>query len=60
MRSLLNSMPVMLDEFYYGCLELVSVSALTGAGIDGFLKTVEEYAKEYKAEMGNSRAKGRE
>ncbi|CCX31528.1 hypothetical protein FPQ18DRAFT_277206 [Pyronema domesticum] len=63
MGSLLNSMSLMLDEFY-NHLDLVGVSAMTGAGIDEFLKAVdgkvEEYEKDYKPEMEKARAKREE
>jgi GTPase SAR1 family protein len=60
MGSLLNSMSLMLDEFY-NHLDLVGVSAMTGAGIDDFLKAVdgkvEEYERDYRPEMEKARAK---
>lgn len=60
MASLLNSMSLMLDEFYKH-LDLVAVSAMTGAGIDDFMKAVEgkcaEYERDYKPEMEKARAK---
>jgi GTPase SAR1 family protein len=63
MGSLLNSMSLMLDEFY-NHLDIVGVSAMTGAGIDDFLKAVdgkvEEYEKEYKPEMEKARARREE
>jgi len=63
MGSLLNSMSLMLDEFY-NHLDLVCVSAMTGAGIDDFLKAVdgkvEEYEKEYRPEMEKARARRNE
>src|SRR5690606_30300706 len=40
MGSLLNSMSLMLDEFYKH-LSMVGVSAMTGQGIDEFLEAVE-------------------
>jgi hypothetical protein len=50
----------MLDEFY-NHLDLVGVSAMTGAGIDDFLKAVdgkvEEYERDYRPEMEKARAK---
>jgi GTPase SAR1 family protein len=63
MGSLLNSMSLMLDEFY-NHLDLVPVSAMTGAGIDDFLKAVEgkveEYEREYKPEMEKARKRREE
>jgi GPN-loop GTPase len=53
MGSLMNSLSLMLEEFYRH-LDVVSVSAYTGKGFDEFLdvidKKVEEYNKDYKAE----------
>jgi GTPase SAR1 family protein len=63
MGSLLNSMSLMLDEFY-NHLDLVAVSAMTGAGIDDFLKAVEgkveEFEREYKPEMEKARKRREE
>jgi len=63
MGSLLNSMSLMLDEFY-NHLDLVGVSAMTGAGIDEFLEAVErkvqEYEKEYKPEMEKAKLRREE
>ncbi|KAI5793188.1 hypothetical protein EDC01DRAFT_655527 [Geopyxis carbonaria] len=60
MASLLNSMSLMLDEFY-NHLDVVGVSAMTGAGIDEFLKAVDkkvvEYETEYRPEMIRLREK---
>ncbi|CAO3628750.1 unnamed protein product [Cunninghamella echinulata] len=54
MSSLINSMSLMLDEFYQH-LKVVGVSAVTGQGIDEFFDAVneaaEEYEKEYKPEI---------
>lgn len=47
MGSLLNSMSLMLDEFYKH-LNIVGVSAMTGQGIDEFLEAVEEKCEEYR------------
>jgi hypothetical protein len=47
MSSLLNSMSLMLHEFYHH-LNLVSVSALQGIGIDEFFEAVKEKAEEFK------------
>lgn len=53
MGSLMNSMSLMLEEFY-NHLDVVSVSAYTGKGMDDFLAAVdnkvEEYNRDYKAE----------
>ncbi|KAK9351612.1 hypothetical protein V1505DRAFT_359824 [Lipomyces doorenjongii] len=54
MNSLMNSMSLVLEEFYRH-LDVVSVSAYTGAGIDDFFEAVdrkvEEFNTDYKAEM---------
>lgn len=54
MGNLLNSMSLMLEEFYKH-LSLVGVSAMAGTGIDEFLDAVkgkvDEYEKEYKPEL---------
>ena len=53
MGSLVNSMSLMLEEFY-SQLDMVGVSSFTGEGFDEFLtsvdKKVEEYESYYKAE----------
>jgi GTPase SAR1 family protein len=53
MGSLMNSLSLMLEEFYRH-LDVVGVSAYTGEGFDEFLKAVEnkvdEYNRDYKAE----------
>lgn len=53
MMSLINSMSLMLEEFYCQ-LDVVGVSSYTGAGFDDFLKAVDnkvdEYNTYYKAE----------
>ncbi|KAF8936418.1 hypothetical protein EDD21DRAFT_334456 [Dissophora ornata] len=49
MSSLMNSMSLVLDEFY-AHLKVVGVSAVTGAGMDDFLKAVDEAVVEYDAE----------
>ncbi|KAK6544337.1 hypothetical protein TWF694_001037 [Orbilia ellipsospora] len=58
MGSLMNSMSLMLDEFY-NHLDVVSVSSMTGAGIDDFFKAVdskvEEYKKDYLPELEKAR-----
>jgi GTPase SAR1 family protein len=54
MGSLLNSMSLVLEEFY-SHLSVVSVSSMTGQGIDEFFTAVEEKAeefnKDYKPEL---------
>jgi GTPase SAR1 family protein len=47
MGSLLNSMSLMLEEFY-SHLSVVGVSAMTGAGISEFFEAVDEKAKEFE------------
>jgi GTPase SAR1 family protein len=47
MGSLLNSMSLMLEEFY-NHLSVVGVSALHGTGIDDFFEAVKEKAEEFK------------
>ncbi|EDO19642.1 hypothetical protein Kpol_1018p182 [Vanderwaltozyma polyspora DSM 70294] len=53
MGSLVNSMSLMLEEFY-SQLDMVGVSSFTGEGFDDFLdavdKKVDEYDQYYKAE----------
>lgn len=53
MSSLINSMSLMLEEFY-SQLDMVGVSSFTGDGFDNFLdavdRKVEEYDEFYKAE----------
>lgn len=53
MNSLINSMSLMLEEFY-SQLDMVGVSSHTGEGFDDFLKAVDdkvgEYEEYYKAE----------
>jgi predicted GTPase len=46
MNSLMNSMCLVLDEFYEG-LRTVGVSAMTGQGIKEFFEKVEEARDEY-------------
>lgn len=46
MGSLLNSMSLMLEEFY-AHLSVVGVSSMTGAGIDEFFEAVAEKADEF-------------
>ncbi|KAH0551370.1 hypothetical protein GP486_007416 [Trichoglossum hirsutum] len=47
MGSLLNSMSLMLEEFYRH-LSIVGVSSMTGAGVDEFFQAVAEKAEEFK------------
>lgn len=47
MGSLLNSMSLMLEEFYRH-LSVVGVSSMTGQGVDEFFGAVAEKAKEYE------------
>lgn len=58
MGSLLNSMSLVLEEFY-SHLSVVGVSSMTGAGIDEFFGAVEEKAQEfdrdYKPELERRR-----
>lgn len=47
MGSLLNSMSLMLEEFYRH-LSVVGVSSMTGKGVDEFFEAVAEKAKEFE------------
>ncbi|KAI1504494.1 hypothetical protein F5X99DRAFT_16374 [Biscogniauxia marginata] len=47
MSSLLNSMSLMLEEFY-AHLSVVGVSSMTGQGVDDFFAAVQEKAEEFK------------
>lgn len=47
MSSLLNSMSMVLEEFYKH-LSVVAVSSLTGGGIDEFFEAVQEKAQEFE------------
>lgn len=47
MGSLVNSMSLMLEEFY-SHLNMVAVSSMTGDGIDEFFEAVEEKRKEFE------------
>ncbi|KAG9775017.1 hypothetical protein KCU88_g5224, partial [Aureobasidium melanogenum] len=47
MSSLLNSMSLVLEEFY-SHLNMVGVSSMTGEGIDDFFDAVEEKRKEFE------------
>ncbi|KAH9979515.1 XPA-binding protein 1 [Lactifluus volemus] len=59
MNSLMNSMSLVLDEFYKH-LNSVGVSSMTGEGVAEFFKAVEasreEYEKEYLPELARVRA----
>lgn len=59
MGSLLNSMSLMLEEFYKQ-MTIVGVSAMTGKGIDEFLEAVEEKVDEYKKDYLPELQKARE
>lgn len=58
MGSLLNSMSLMLEEFYKH-LNVVGVSSMTGQGVDEFFKAidekVEEFEREYRPELEKRR-----
>lgn len=58
MSSLLNSMSLMLEEFY-SHLSMVAVSSTTGEGVDGFFEAVEgkreEFNRDYKPELDKRR-----
>jgi GPN-loop GTPase len=58
MSSLLNSMSLMLEEFY-SHLSMVAVSSTTGDGVDGFFEAVEskreEFNRDYKPELDRRR-----
>ncbi|KTW28901.1 hypothetical protein T552_01529 [Pneumocystis carinii B80] len=47
MSSLINSMSLMLEEFYRH-LDVVAVSAVTGLGMDDFLAAIEHKVEEYE------------
>ncbi|KAJ3249026.1 hypothetical protein HDU78_008412 [Chytriomyces hyalinus] len=49
MGSLVGSMGLVLEEFY-NALKVVSVSAVTGAGMDDFFTAVDEAVSEYKTD----------
>ncbi|TFK38376.1 XPA-binding protein 1 [Crucibulum laeve] len=59
MNSLMNSMSLVLDEFYKG-LKAVGVSSVTGDGIKEFFDAVQtsrhEYEKDYLPELQRARA----
>lgn len=58
MGSLLNSMSLMLEEFYRH-LNVVAVSSMTGDGVDDFFDAVEEkrqeFERDYKPELEKKR-----
>ena len=58
MGSLLNSMSLMLEEFYRH-LSVVGVSSMTGKGVDEFFEAVagkaEEFERDYKPELEKRR-----
>ncbi|KAK1074668.1 hypothetical protein LTR12_016867 [Friedmanniomyces endolithicus] len=51
MGSLLNSMSLVLEEFY-NALSVVGVSAMTGEGVEGFFEAVEGKRGEFEREYG--------
>ncbi|TRM66579.1 hypothetical protein BD626DRAFT_483137 [Schizophyllum amplum] len=59
MNSLMNSMSLVLDEFYKH-LKAVGVSSMTGDGVDKFFEAVEasreEYERDYLPEIQKARA----
>lgn len=63
MGSLLNSMSLMLEEFY-AHLSVVGVSSMTGQGVDDFFEAVQEKAQEfirdYQPELERRRAEREE
>lgn len=63
MNSLMNSMSLVLDEFYKH-LKAVGVSSMTGAGVKEFFEAVEasreEYEKDYVPELARARAQHQE
>ncbi|KAK1755448.1 hypothetical protein QBC47DRAFT_380434 [Echria macrotheca] len=59
MGSLLNSMSLMLEEFY-AHLSVVGVSSLYGTGIDEFFEAVQEKAEEFKRDYQPELEKRRE
>ncbi|KAJ4289400.1 hypothetical protein N0V88_006880 [Collariella sp. IMI 366227] len=58
MGSLLNSMSLMLEEFY-SHLSVVSVSSLQGTGIDDFFEAVQAKAAEFKRDYQPERDRRR-
>ena len=59
MGSLLNSMSLMLEEFYRH-LSVVGVSSMTGQGIDKFFEAVDEKAEEFERDYKPELEKRRE
>jgi GPN-loop GTPase len=63
MSSLLNSMSLMLEEFY-SHLSMVAVSSTTGDGVDSFFEAVEskreEFNRDYKPELEKRRKQRQE
>ena len=63
MGSLLNSMSLVLEEFY-NALSVVGVSSMTGEGVDKFFMAVEEkrgeFEKDYKPELERRRKEAEE
>lgn len=63
MSSLLNSMSLMLEEFYTH-LSVVGVSSMTGQGVDDFFAAVkdktEEFKRDYQPELERKRAEREE
>ncbi|EOD46066.1 putative atpase npa3 protein [Neofusicoccum parvum UCRNP2] len=59
MGSLLNSMSLMLEEFYRH-LSVVGVSSMTGAGVDEFFEAVKEKAAEFERDYKPELEKRRE
>jgi GTPase SAR1 family protein len=59
MGSLLNSMSLVLEEFY-NHLSVIGVSAMTGEGVDDFFAAIEEkreeFEKDYRPELERRRA----
>lgn len=54
MGSLMNSLSLMLEEFY-NHLDVVSVSAYTGEGFDDFMVAVDNKVKEYNEDYAEER-----
>ncbi|EIM24214.1 hypothetical protein WALSEDRAFT_42429 [Wallemia mellicola CBS 633.66] len=63
MNSLMNSMSLVLEEFYSN-IKTVGISAMTGAGMQEFFEAVdecrEEYYKDYKPELERLRKERQE
>lgn len=58
MSSLMNSLALMLDEFY-NTLDVCSVSAVAGTGIDEFFKIVDKKVAEFNVEYNAERVRVR-